>query len=106
MLPARQYLRLLARPHFILSKVRPRVSIHAFTPFQATYQRLSLYWGVIPHLVPFASSVEEMIKVVDTALQTSTVYDKGQQVVIVSGLPVTAMRAPNMALLHTIGDPD
>lgn len=91
------------RTALLMSKVRPRVSIHAFTPNQDTYTRLSLYWGVIPHHVPFASSVEQMIAVVDISLQTATTYEPGQQVVIVSGLPVNAMIAPNMALLHNIG---
>ncbi len=94
---------LTGRTALLMSKVRPRVSIHAFTPNQDTYTRLSLYWGVIPHHVPFASSVEQMISVVDISLQSATTYKPGQQVVIVSGLPVDAMKAPNMALLHNIG---
>ena len=94
---------LTGRTALLMSKVRPRVSIHVFTPNLDTYTRLSLYWGIIPHHVPFASSVEQMISVVDISLQSATTYEPGQQVVIVSGLPVDAMKAPNMALLHTIG---
>ncbi len=96
---------LTGKTALLMSKVRPRVPIHAFTPYQETFQRLSHYWGVIPHLVPFASDVEKMIAVVDQALQSSTIYENGQQVVIISGLPVNAQRSPNMALLHTIGEP-
>lgn len=96
---------LTGKTALLMSKVRPRVPIHAFTPYMETYQRLSLYWGVIPHLVPFAPDVEKMIEVVDQALQSSTIYENGQQVVIISGLPVNAQRSPNMALLHTIGEP-
>jgi pyruvate kinase len=94
---------LTGRTALLMSKVRPRVSIHVFTPNLDTYTRLSLYWGIIPHHVPFASSVEQMISVVDISLQSATTYERGQQVDIVSGLPVDAMKAPNMALLHTIG---
>jgi pyruvate kinase len=45
----------------LMSKVRPRVPILAFTPEQRTYHRLAFYWGVIPNLVPFADSVEAML---------------------------------------------
>jgi pyruvate kinase len=96
---------LTGRTALYMSKVRPRVTIHAFTPHENTYNRLALYWGVFPHKVEFAHSVENMISIVDKALQSTTIHEPGQQVVMLSGLPVNAMRAPNMALLHTIGEP-
>ncbi len=40
----------------MMSKARPRVPILAFTPVQRTIGRMSLYWGVTPHLVPMAAS--------------------------------------------------
>ncbi len=96
---------LTGRTALFMSKVRPRVIIHAFTPHDDTYDRLALYWGVFPHKVKFAHSVENMVNIVDKALQSTTIHKPGQQVVMLSGLPVNAMRTPNMALLHTIGEP-
>jgi pyruvate kinase len=60
-------------------------------------------WGVTPYIVPFADTVEEMIAHVETALRVSGIVQPGQQVVLISGFPVGAMRPPNMALLHTVG---
>jgi pyruvate kinase len=93
------------RTALLMSKVRPQVPIIAFTPSGSTYQRLGMYWGVRPFIVPFASTVETMVKHVDEALITLAEVKEGQQVVIISGLPLSAMRKPNFALLHTIGEP-
>ena len=89
---------------WLMSKIRPRVPIMAFTPSQDTYRRLSFLWGVRPQLVPFSNSLEEMIDHVDAALMHSDVVQSGDQVVLVCGFPVGAVRPPNMALLHTVGE--
>ncbi len=86
-----------------ISKMRPEVPILAFTPVQKTYQRLGLYWGVIPYLVPFSASLEEMITHVEQAMVSSTSLRPGQKVVIISGFPVDAIKPANLALLHSIG---
>lgn len=88
----------------LMSKTRPDVPILAFTPELCTYQQMSLYWGVTPLLVPYADTLEMMIKHVETAIATTTRLKKGQQVILISGFPVGAFRQPNLALLHTIGD--
>ena len=89
---------------WLMSKIRPRVPILAFTPDPETYHRLAFLWGVRPHLVPFVNSLEEMIDHVDKALLRSDVVQIGDQVVLVCGFPVGAIRPPNMALLHTVGE--
>lgn len=86
---------------WLISKIRPPVPTLAFTPESWTYSRLAFLWGVQPRLVPYVNSVEEMLRHVDRAL-TSTVRP-GDQVVVICGFPVGAMRKPNMALLHTFG---
>ncbi len=89
---------------WLMAKIRPRVPIMAFTPNQDTYQRLAFLWGVRPQLVEFANSLEEMLNLVDAALMRSEVVQIGDQVVLVCGFPVGAVRPPNMALLHTVGE--
>ncbi len=92
------------RTAVLMSKARPRVPIFAFTPEESTYRRLSMYWGVIPQQVPFANTVETMLRHVEAALRATTPIEPGQQVVVISGFPVGAMRPPNFALLHTVGE--
>lgn len=90
------------RTAWLMSKIRPQAPILAFTPDQDTFRRLAFLWGVRPHLVPYAHSLEEMLRLVDTTLMKT--FQPGDQVVLVCGFPVGAMVAPNMALLHTIGE--
>jgi pyruvate kinase len=86
----------------LISKVRPRVPILAFTPDASTYQMMALLWGVIPFLVPMAGSVEEMIDHVRGACLSSGIVQSGEQVVLVASLPVGKMGPPNFMLLHSI----
>lgn len=88
----------------LMSKARPRVSILAFTPIERVYRRLGIYWGVVPFLTPFASTIEEMIRLVELGLVSATSIKPGQQVVVISGFPVGHFRQPNFALLHSVGE--
>jgi pyruvate kinase len=88
----------------MMSKVRPRVPIYAFTPSRQTYQRMALLWGVVPYLVSMAETLRDIVKMTEAALKENGYDKEGQQVVIVSGFPVQSFRKPNLALLHTIGD--
>jgi pyruvate kinase len=88
---------------WLMSKVRPAKRIMAFTPEFKTFRMLAFLWGVTPQLVPFANTLEDMIQYVDAAMLESG-FEPGQQVVLVCGFPVGAMRPPNMALLHTVGE--
>ena len=89
---------------WLMSKIRPRVPILAFTPDDETYRRLAFLWGVRPQRVPFANSLEEMLHLIDSAMMRSEVVQSGDQVVLVCGYPVGSIRPPNMALLHTVGE--
>jgi pyruvate kinase len=55
-------------------------------------------------LVPMAGTLREMVRTADRILIESDTVQKGNQVVVISGFPVEAIRPPNMALLHTIGE--
>ncbi len=88
----------------LMSKARPDVPILAFTPELFTFQQMGIFWGVNPLLVPYADTLETMIKHVETALASTSNLKSGQQVVLISGFPVGAFRQPNLALLYTLGD--
>jgi len=90
------------RTAILMSKGRPCVPILAFTPVDETYHRLAIAWGVVPHHVPWADTVEDMIDHVERALKEKGAIQTGQQVVIVTGFPIRDFPQPNMALLHTI----
>ncbi len=87
----------------MMSKGRPEVPILGFTPNERTFQRMSMMWGVNPYLVPQAETVEVMLTHVEAAIIASTKLQPGQEVVLIAGFPIGAMRPANFALLHTIG---
>ncbi|MCK7481679.1 MAG: hypothetical protein M0C28_34300 [Candidatus Moduliflexus flocculans] len=66
------------RTAWLMSKIRPRVPVMAFTPDPKTYSRLTFIWGVRPQQVRFANSLEEMIDFVDSALMHSDVVQPGR----------------------------
>ncbi len=88
----------------LVSKSHPNVPILAFTPDVETCHRLAFLWGVDPHQVPFSTTMEDMLRHVDAAMVGNNMVKQGQQVVLVCGFPVGALRTPNMALLHTVGN--
>lgn len=87
----------------MLAKHRPRTPILAFTPYRETYQRLNLFWGVTPYLIPRAESIDEMLRIVEQKMIEDSPIEAGQQVVLVCGYPIAANRPANLALLHTVG---
>ena len=87
----------------LMSKGHPSVPILAFTPNPKVYNRLNLLWGVTPYLVPTSNTVEEMLSHVEKAIITATPLTKGQEVVLVAGLPVGRNSPANFALIHKIG---
>ncbi len=89
----------------LVSSVRPKMPILAFTPEQSTYRRLALAWGVFPHLIPMATNVEEMLALVEAALVSTMGLVAGQQFVLVASLPIGAMGPANFSYLHTVGQP-
>lgn len=92
------------RTALLMSKARARVPILAFTPTQITVGRMALLWGVSPYFVPMSSTLREMVNKADTKLIASGWLEPGQQVVVISGFPVSTVRPSNMALLHNVGE--
>lgn len=92
------------RTGLMMSKARPRVPILAFTPVQRSYGRMTLYWGVIPYIMPMASTMREAVNQADAKLLATGWAKVDQQVVVISAFPVTTARPANMALLHNVGE--
>jgi pyruvate kinase len=85
-----------------VSKTRPGVPILAFTPDKQTYNRLQMYWGVTPYLVPNSTTLEGMLVDVDNALIDKSVITPGQQIALTCGFPVATISPTNLVHLHTV----
>jgi pyruvate kinase len=93
------------RTALLMSKARPRTPILGLTPETRTFNRMALYWGVQPCLIPMADSVEDMVGRMEDALHQTTQVHDGDRVVLVASLPVGALGPANMTYLHTVGGP-
>jgi pyruvate kinase len=92
------------RTALLMSKTRPSLPILAFTPEVDACQRMNLYWGVFPYLVPHVQSLEEMVEVVEKTMLDTSQISPGQQVVMICGFPIPSVRPTNLALLHMVGE--
>jgi pyruvate kinase (EC 2.7.1.40) len=86
-----------------VSKRRPAATIIAFTPDERVQRRLSLLWGVVPHCLPFADSTDELIRLMDERLEAEGIAQKGDIVVIVAGIPLSARGRANFLKVHIVG---
>ncbi len=87
----------------MLSKLRPSTPIVAFTPLEATRNRLSLLWGVEPLLIKFGEHTDEMICRAEAALLDNGIAAWGDTLIIVSGTKVGLRGATNMMKIDWIG---
>ena len=84
----------------LISRFRPPVPIYAFTPFEESARQLSMIYGVIPIVVPTATSTDEMLLQMDQELQRRGYLKPNDQVVFVSGQPIGVVGSTNMLKLH------
>jgi pyruvate kinase len=88
----------------LISQERPDAAIAAFTPFETVYRRLALWWGVEPRRSELQGDTEELIAWVDAHLQTEGLAARGEDVVIVGGMPLAGRARTNFVKLHRVGE--
>ena len=86
----------------LLSRLRPRMPIIAFTRDENVYNALALNWGVYPYLLPRPyARLEEAVDMVMAALAKDEIAHRGDRVVIVAGLPLSRQGTTNMIRVET-----
>jgi pyruvate kinase len=84
---------------------RPRVPVVALTPNLEVYHRLNLVWGIRPILFEYQHpTIEELIKQMESALLKRNFVAKGDQVLILGGIPLRKARTTSYLDIHTVGD--
>ncbi len=84
------------------SKRRPGVPILACTPLAPTARRCSLYWGVLPVVVPDAEDAEEMIAQTGQELKRLGLVAAGDRVVFTAGVPMGQPGSTNTLSVEVI----
>jgi len=87
----------------LISRLRPRMPIFAFTKSQAVYYQLAMNWGVFPFLIEEnVESLDEMVAGTLEYCRKAETLKKGDAVVIVAGLPLLRKGATNMIRVETV----
>jgi len=87
----------------LVSKLRPPVSIIGFTVKEEILRRMSLYWGIIPQVMRFPGSTDEMILESESALLKRGLVKKGESIVIIATSPFALGGKTNILKLHRVG---
>jgi pyruvate kinase len=87
----------------LMSEYRPEARILALTTNEVTYQRLALYWGVIPLLIPPASTIDELFERIEELLRERDLARPGEYVVVTASVPVGAGETTNTLRIHRVG---
>jgi len=86
----------------LLSKLRPRVPIIAFTPDPQTLSRMSLYWGTASKLIVRKSALPdaELVADIEKLLIRERLLKKGDSIVFVASSPFLGKH--NVIRLHKV----
>jgi pyruvate kinase len=86
----------------LISTDRPSRPIFAYTPSQQVYRRLALWWGTWSYMIPLSGTTDELIYLVERRLIDDHLMQKGDNVVIMGGLPVASEARTNFVKLHCV----
>jgi len=88
----------------IVSKDRPPVPIYAFVPDETIARRLALDSAVIPCVIDFGRSTEDLMQNVETELLRRGVARQGDAVVVVGGTPLGMRGRTNLLKIVRAGE--
>ena len=86
----------------IIASHRPDVPILALTDVPRTYRQLALVWGVIPELVPRATSYDEMVRTGIDAVIRRGLASRGDRVFVTPGVPFDVPGSTNTLKVETV----
>ena len=87
-----------------VAKERPRTPILCVTPSPVTYKRMALVWGVIPIMIPQFNTIDEMISVVVSTAHNEGLIKRGDNIVIIAGVPFGIGGQTNFLKIHMVGE--
>jgi pyruvate kinase len=86
-----------------VAKYRPGVPVLAITSEPATIGRVLLHWGVHPHAVPQAASVEELFAIAVRLVKELDLARRGDLIVITGGIPIGVTGRTNLLKVEEVG---
>jgi len=87
----------------LVSKFRPGVPVIGFTIKEKIRRRMNLYWGVMPQIMKFPHSTDEMISETEKMLLKKGIVKKGDSIVIIATSPFALGGKTNIMKIHKVG---
>ena len=85
----------------IISKYRPKVPVLALTGNDKTFQKMALFWGVIPSLIPERFDITHSLDVLEDHLKNNNLANAGDKIIIIAGSS-SEEGGTNMMRLHRL----
>lgn len=85
-----------------VARFRPNAPILALTPHTGTYNKLNMFWGVIPGLTESFSDMEEMFSTAAEIAVSNGLALKGDHIVITAGVPMGITGSTNVVRVYEI----
>ena len=86
-----------------MARLRSSIPMIAFTPSEEIRRRMALSWGVKSYLVPRVTHTDAMYPIVDEALMSHQLAERGDKVVVISGSPPGTPGSTNDLRVHVVG---
>ena len=88
----------------LLSRFRPEVPIIACVLDECTRRQMNVYRGVVPLMIGYAHSTDELIEMSVEAAEKAGYVSSGDMVVVTAGVPVGVSGTTNMIKVHMVGN--
>lgn len=88
----------------LVSRMRPKVPILAFTPSEEVYRQLSLVWGIRPMMCDYLDRLDDLTNYVRHTLLAKGMAQPNDMVVITGGHPLSARGATNFVKVATLNE--
>ena len=87
----------------MVSRFRPATTVIACLLDEQVRRQMSLYFGVVPLMMPYASSTDELVEFAVEAAEKGGLVHQGDLVVVTAGVPVGVAGTTNMIRIHLVG---
>lgn len=84
----------------LVAALRPEVQVVAFTPYEETYRRMALAWGVQPVLTEYVENAEELEAMATRRVRESEFAREGDLIVMLTGTTALAGATNTMRILE------
>ena len=87
----------------LVSRFRPGTTVIALLMDPPIQRQMALYWGVVPLIMPQASSTDELVDFAVEASEKAGIVKQGDLVVVTAGVPVGVSGTTNMIRVRQVG---